>query len=57
MLACNIVEGSYSAPQFKNFLRGLLNEMQPFPGRNSVIVMDNARIHRSPGLREMIEER
>lgn len=31
--------------------------MQPYPAPNSVIVMDNCRIHKSPRIREMIEAR
>lgn len=29
--------------------------MNPFPGKNSVLIMDNAIIHKSPELREMVE--
>ena len=31
--------------------------MQPYPAPNSVIVMDNCRIHKAPEIQEMIEER
>jgi hypothetical protein len=31
--------------------------MNPFPGPNSVIVMDNCRIHKLPYILEMIEQR
>lgn len=31
--------------------------MQPFPAPNSVIIMDNARIHKDPCIIELIEER
>jgi len=57
VLSCKIVEGSFTTPLFKGFLEGLLNEMQPYPAPNSVIVMDNAKVHRSPEIREMIEAR
>ena len=57
VLFCTIVEGSFSIPLFKAFLNGLLNEMQPYPAPNSVIIMDNAKIHKSPEIREMIEAR
>ena len=50
VLFCTIVEGSFTIPLFKAFLNGLLNEMQPYPAPNSVIIMDNAKIHN-----EMIE--
>ena len=47
----------YTAIQFNSFIEALLNNMNPFPQPNSVIVMDNASIHKSPELRQMIEER
>lgn len=31
--------------------------MQPFPARNSVLVMDNCAIHKVAGIRELVEER
>ena len=30
--------------------------MQPWPLPNSVLIMDNASIHKVPGIREMVEE-
>ncbi len=54
---CHIVEGSYDATRFQGFIEGLLDQMQPLPAPNSVIVMDNARIHKAPELIEMIESR
>jgi hypothetical protein len=57
VLSCKIVEGSFTTPLFKVFLEGLLNEMQPYPAPNSVVIMDNAKIHKSPEIREMIETR
>lgn len=57
MLYTNIVEGSFNATLFEDFVKGLLNQMQPYPAPNSVIVMDNCRIHKSPKIREMIENR
>lgn len=41
---------------FHDFIEGLLDRMQPFPAPNSVIVMDNARIHKNPHIVELIEE-
>jgi hypothetical protein len=57
VLSCKILEGSFTTPLFKGFLEGLLNKMQPYPAPNSVIVMDNAKIHKSPEIRKMIEAR
>ncbi len=56
-LFASIVEGSYNAALFAEFVETLLEHMNPFPGPNSVIVMDNCRIHKSPLIVEMIEAR
>lgn len=42
---------------FNTFIEGLLGVMNPWPGPNSVLVMDNAPIHKTAGLREMVEAR
>jgi hypothetical protein len=42
---------------FNTFIEGLLDVMSPFPGPNSVLVMDNASIHKTEGLAAMIEAR
>jgi hypothetical protein len=47
----------YTAELFNSFVDGLLDNMNQFPGPNSVIVMDNASIHKSWELRDMIERR
>ncbi len=57
MIHAKIVEGSFTTDLFYDFLLGLLNKMQPFPARNSVIVMDNARIHKNPRIVALIEAR
>ena len=57
ILYASIVEGSFNTALFKDFIKGLLNQMQPYPAPNSVIVMDNCRIHKSLRIREMIEAR
>lgn len=41
ILAVKIIEGSFTTESFKDFIDGLLDHMNPFPGPNSVIVMDN----------------
>ena len=57
ILTVKIVEGSFTTELFKDFIDGLLDHMNPFPGPNSVIVMDNCRIHCARAIRDMIEER
>ena len=57
IIECMIVEGSFNSDLFLIFIRNVLNRMQPFPGPNSVIVMDNCAIHKVPEVRELIEAR
>lgn len=57
IIALDIVEGSYNTKRFKKFIRGLLDQMNVFPGPNSVIVMDNCRIHKSKDITDIIYER
>jgi len=52
-----IQDNPYTAVQFNSFVEALLDNMNQFPQPNSVIVMDNASIHKSQELRQMIEER
>ena len=54
---CEVVEGSFCAETFQRFISRLLNRMEPFPAPNSVVVMDNCRIHKSPDVVKMIESR
>ncbi len=56
-LFASIIEGSYNAALFAEFIETLLEHMNPFPERNLVLVMDNCRIHKSPLIVEMIERR
>lgn len=57
MIHCHIVEGSFDTAAFTHFIETLLDTMQPFPAPNSVIVMDNCRIHKDPLLLDMITSR
>ena len=57
ILGVDIVEGSFDTVRFARFIDGLLDQMSPYPGPNSVIVMDNCSIHKHPLIVEMIEER
>jgi len=47
----------YTAIHFNSFIEALLDNMNPFPQRNSVVVMDNASIHKSQELLELVEGR
>ena len=57
IIALDIVQGSYNTKRFKRFISSLLDEMSEFPGPNSVIVVDNCRIHKSKEITDMIYER
>jgi hypothetical protein len=56
ILHISIVQGSFNYKSFAKFIEGLLMQMNPFPAPNSVIVMDNCRIHKSPLVLDMIHE-
>ncbi|EEB88918.1 hypothetical protein MPER_13053, partial [Moniliophthora perniciosa FA553] len=49
--------GGYNGEEFTQWLEGLLEVMNPYPGPRSVLVLDNCRIHHVPGIEEMCEER
>ena len=57
VIFAKVVEGSFTALRFQEFISHLLDHMQPFPLPHSVIVMDNARIHKRPEILEMIYDR
>jgi len=57
ILHCEIVEGSFCTETFAHFIEGLLENMQPYPAPNSVVVMDNCRIHKHPRIQAMIQAR
>ncbi|KAE9402785.1 hypothetical protein BT96DRAFT_816035, partial [Gymnopus androsaceus JB14] len=40
ILTVDMVEGSYNTSRFQCFIDGLLDQMNPWPQPNSVIVMD-----------------
>ncbi|KAJ7640203.1 hypothetical protein B0H17DRAFT_854232, partial [Mycena rosella] len=53
ILHLDVLEGSYTAASFNSFVDGLLDSMNPFPGPNSIIVMDSTSIHKSAELRPL----
>ncbi|KAF8330729.1 uncharacterized protein EI90DRAFT_2867159, partial [Cantharellus anzutake] len=66
ILHCDIQVGTYMAKSFDHFIEALLATqagnrctltatMNPFPQRNSVLVMDNVAIHKSDQLAQMCE--
>ena len=57
ILHLDVLDRSYTSQLFNEFVDGLLDNMNPFPARNSVLVMDNASIHKSLVLQQMVEAR
>lgn len=57
IIYAKVVEGSFTADLFLEFVLGLLDRMDKSMPQGSVIVMDNARIHKDPSIREIIEAR
>ena len=57
ILHCDILEGAFDMAAFYKFIERTLDRMQPFPAPNSVIVMDNCRIHKHPDIQDLIESR
>jgi hypothetical protein len=51
----DVQEGSFTSASFSSFIKGLLDVMSPYPGPNSVIVMDNCNIHKNQETLDMIE--
>ncbi|PKY57434.1 hypothetical protein RhiirA4_305853, partial [Rhizophagus irregularis] len=45
IVAVDIMEGSCTKQRFKEFVISQLPQMNPFPSTNSVLVLDNAKIH------------
>ncbi|CAB4475156.1 unnamed protein product [Rhizophagus irregularis] len=55
-IAIDIMEGSCIKERFKDFvISDVLPKMNPYPGPNSVIVLDNAKIHHDEGLIEYLQ--
>lgn len=57
IIALDIVEGSFNSKTFGLFIAGLLDQMNPWPQKNSVIVMDNCRIHKHKNILQIIKDR
>ena len=55
VLHCDIIEEAFDTTAFYKFIERTLDQMQPFPSSNSVIVMDNCQIHKSPEIMNLIE--
>jgi hypothetical protein len=57
VLHLEVVENAVTGAIFRRFIEGLLPLMNRWPLPNSVLVVDNASIHKVAGIRELVEER
>jgi hypothetical protein len=55
IIALEILAKPFTAATFQDFIEGLLTQMNPWPQKHSVIIMDNASIHKSDEIRNMVE--
>ena len=55
ILHVKVLDHLIAGVDFLTFIKGLLEQMQPWSLPNSVLVMDNAAIHRVDGIHEMIK--
>jgi len=52
-----VIEGAVNGDVFIEFIKGLTLEMNPWPEKNSVLVMDNVKFHLKDEVHELLEER
>ena len=57
ILHCKVVEGSCNSWIFNEFLEDLFSEMNLYPERNSVLVLDNVTFHHNPQVQALASER
>jgi transposase len=56
ILLARVFQGSTNAAVFEEFIEQLLPSCSPWPGRNSVLVMDNASIHHTARIKQMCRD-
>ncbi|KIK76359.1 hypothetical protein PAXRUDRAFT_170177, partial [Paxillus rubicundulus Ve08.2h10] len=54
IVAAKVVEGSFNQETFIQFLQEDLPMTTPFPGPQSILVMDNAHIHHSLEIEDLV---
>ncbi|KAF9778776.1 hypothetical protein BJ322DRAFT_983731, partial [Thelephora terrestris] len=55
IVALEIFEGSVNKAKFLQFLRDDAPQLNPFPGKRSIVVADNCSIHHDPQVKELIK--
>src|SRR6266481_788996 len=53
----DIMKGSYDGNKFICFVDELNDIMNPYPGKHSVLVMDNCKIHHVPAVEEVFAQK
>lgn len=56
VLHLDILTRSWTADEFPPFVEVLLGQMNPYPQKNSVLVLDNASAHHFDDLRGLVED-
>ena len=56
ILHLEVLENAITGEDFRQFVEGLLPRMNEWPLPNSVLIIDNAAIHKVEGICEMVEE-
>jgi len=55
LIGWSITDGTFNADRFIEGLRNtVVPYLQPWPGKNSVVVMDGAAIHKDPRVQDLI---
>jgi hypothetical protein len=57
VLHLDILTCLWTAEEFEAYVKVLLECMNPYPRKNSVLVMDNASVHHFDGLHDLVEEK
>ncbi|KAJ6548286.1 hypothetical protein B0H10DRAFT_1651243, partial [Mycena sp. CBHHK59/15] len=55
IVALDIFEGSVTKEHFLGFLREQAPVLNPYPGKRSVVILDNCAIHHDEDIRTLIE--
>lgn len=57
ILDISVVEGSFNTRLFEDFVESLVGVMNPYPLANSVLIMDNCKIHKSQYVADLCESK
>jgi hypothetical protein len=61
ILHVKVVDGSFNTQSFTEFIDDLTTKMNPYDpvrhNKNSVIILDNCKIHKDPAIVELVESR